>query len=210
MEGDKTDDELLQSSYSEKQKINMNNIAAKLNALKTKGAFLQSPQYKEITINTLDDYDNIKYLRNYYLNMFGSLEPDALKDKNVDDNLIIKIIEIDERFKEISALKTLKQKEDLERLIKYNPDNDDIASNNASGGNANKQYKNKKGAKQNIKPTKPIKPVKPTITGKKEILGKERCIYKKAGDRKEYVKYKGDLITVKDYKKIISVKKTKK
>ena len=45
---------------------------------------------------------------------------------------------------------------------------------------------------------------------KKEILGKERCIYKKTGDRKEYVKYKGYLITVKDYKKIISVKKTKK
>ena len=61
-----------------------------------------------------------------------------------------------------------------------------------------------------IKPIKPIKPTKPTITGKKDILGKQRCIYKKAGDRKEYVKYKGDLITVKDYKKIISVKKTKK
>jgi hypothetical protein len=45
---------------------------------------------------------------------------------------------------------------------------------------------------------------------KKDILGKQRCIYKKAGDRKEYVKYKGDLITVKDYKKIISVKKIKK
>jgi hypothetical protein len=57
---------------------------------------------------------------------------------------------------------------------------------------------------------KPTKPTKPTITGKKEILGKQRCIYKKTGDRKEYVKYKGDLITVKDYKKIISVKKTKK
>ncbi len=201
MEGNKTDDEPLQPSYSEQQKINMNNIAAKLNALKTKTTFLQSPQYKEITINTLDDYDNIRILRDYYLNMFGSLEPDALKD--VDDDLKIKIRKIDERFKEISALKTLKQKQDLERLIKYNPD-DYIASNNASGGNATKQYKNKKGAKQNNKP------VKPTITGKKEILGKERCIYKKAGDRKEYVKYKGDLITVKDYKKIISVKKTKK
>jgi hypothetical protein len=67
--------------------------------------------------------------------------------------------------------------------------------------------------KKNKKPTKPtmsIKPIKPTITGKKDILGKQRCIYKKSGDRKEYVKYKGDLITVKDYKKIISVKKTKK
>lgn len=37
---------------------------------------------------------------------------------------------------------------------------------------------------------------------KKVILGKERCIYKKTGDREEYLKYKGELITVKDYKKI--------
>ena len=37
---------------------------------------------------------------------------------------------------------------------------------------------------------------------KKVILGKERCIYTKLGDRKEYLKYKGELITVKDFKKI--------
>ena len=42
---------------------------------------------------------------------------------------------------------------------------------------------------------------------KKEILGKERCIYKISGDRKEYVKYKGDLITLKDYKNIMKRKK---
>ena len=42
---------------------------------------------------------------------------------------------------------------------------------------------------------------------KKEILGRERCIYKKAGDRKEYLKHKGELITVKDYKKQMKVKK---
>ncbi len=45
---------------------------------------------------------------------------------------------------------------------------------------------------------------------RKEILGKERCIYKKTGDRKEYVKHKGDLITVKDYKKIIKARNNKK
>lgn len=36
---------------------------------------------------------------------------------------------------------------------------------------------------------------------KKEILGKLRCIYKIHGLRKEYVKHKGMLITVTDYKK---------
>jgi len=48
-----------------------------------------------------------------------------------------------------------------------------------------------------------------TKTIKKEILGKERCIYKKSGDRKEYVKHKGDLITVSEYKKIMIAKNKK-
>jgi hypothetical protein len=51
---------------------------------------------------------------------------------------------------------------------------------------------------------------KPSIIVRKEILGKERCIYKKTGDRKEYVKYKGNLITVKDYKKIIKARNNKR
>jgi hypothetical protein len=36
----------------------------------------------------------------------------------------------------------------------------------------------------------------------KEILGKQRRIYKVAGSRKEHVKYKGELIPVSDYKKL--------
>tara|TARA_B110000444_G_C18805030_1_gene579485 strand:+ start:1099 stop:1374 length:276 start_codon:yes stop_codon:yes gene_type:complete len=44
----------------------------------------------------------------------------------------------------------------------------------------------------------------------KEILGKMICIYKIPGDRKEYVKHKGKLITVKDYKKLMKAKKTTK
>jgi hypothetical protein len=41
------------------------------------------------------------------------------------------------------------------------------------------------------------------IYGKKEINGKLRCIYKIAGSRKEHLKYKGYLITVADYKKLM-------
>ena len=48
----------------------------------------------------------------------------------------------------------------------------------------------------------------PKKMNKKEILGKERCIYKKQGDKREYVKYKSELITVKDFK-IIMAKKNK-
>jgi hypothetical protein len=38
---------------------------------------------------------------------------------------------------------------------------------------------------------------------KKEICGKLRCIYKIQGSRKEHIKYKGRLITVADYKKLM-------
>jgi hypothetical protein len=48
----------------------------------------------------------------------------------------------------------------------------------------------------------------PKKMNKKDILGKERCIYKKQGDKREYVKYKSELITVKDFK-IIMAKKNK-
>ena len=34
---------------------------------------------------------------------------------------------------------------------------------------------------------------------KKIILGKERCIYKIPGSRKDYVKYKGKFIIVKNF-----------
>ena len=41
--------------------------------------------------------------------------------------------------------------------------------------------------------------------GKKEILGKLRCIYKIPGSRKEYIKYKAMFITVTDYKRINTI-----
>jgi hypothetical protein len=47
------------------------------------------------------------------------------------------------------------------------------------------------------------------IKNKKNILGKEKCIYKISGNRKEYVKHDGELITLKDYKKIIKLKNKK-
>jgi len=59
-------------------------------------------------------------------------------------------------------------------------------------------------------PAKKPTTAKKSATAKKEILGKMRKIYKIPGDRKEYVKHKGKLITVKDYKKLMKAKKPKK
>ena len=41
---------------------------------------------------------------------------------------------------------------------------------------------------------------------KREVLGKTLVIYKIPGDRKEYVKHKGKLTTVKDYKALMKQK----
>jgi hypothetical protein len=43
------------------------------------------------------------------------------------------------------------------------------------------------------------------VITKKLILGKERCIYKVQGSNKEHVKYKGSLIPVADFKKLMTV-----
>ena len=54
---------------------------------------------------------------------------------------------------------------------------------------------------------------KPLNCETKMILGKERCIYKKSNSSKEYVKYKGKLVTISEFielNKKISKTKTKK
>uniref|UniRef100_A0A6C0LBS6 Uncharacterized protein n=1 Tax=viral metagenome TaxID=1070528 RepID=A0A6C0LBS6_9ZZZZ len=52
--------------------------------------------------------------------------------------------------------------------------------------------------------------LKPSVPQSKEILGKIRRIYKVAGSRKEHIKYKGELISVSDYKKLVSQAKALK
>jgi hypothetical protein len=41
---------------------------------------------------------------------------------------------------------------------------------------------------------------------KKVVLGKERCIYKVSGSKKDYMKYKGKLVAVSDYVKSMKKK----
>ena len=83
--------------------------------------------------------------------------------------------------------KTIEKRDDWENVKKeYEINIGELLSINQSGGKKSKKLP------------------------KKEILGKMRCIYKIPGDRKEYLKHKGKLITVKEYKELMKAKPKKK
>lgn len=85
-----------------------------------------------------------------------------------------------------------------------------LLSTNANTGNLKSKIKNNTISQKLLNiPQSGGGNAKITKKSKKSILGKDRCIYKKAGDRKEYLRYKGDLITVKDYTKLMKAKAAK-
>ena len=65
--------------------------------------------------------------------------------------------------------------------------------------------KSSRGVRKEANHAKPRKPTAKPVAKhtKKLILGKERCIYKVQGSKKEHIKYKGALIPVADYKKLM-------
>ena len=65
--------------------------------------------------------------------------------------------------------------------------------------------KSSRGVRKEANHAKPRKPTAKPVAKhtKKLILGKERCIYKVQGSKKEHIKYKGVLIPVADYKKLM-------
>jgi hypothetical protein len=85
-------------------------------------------------------------------------------------------------------------------------------SKNASGWRPpNNQDEKKGGGKRKSKGNSKKVSKKPVVSQKKqsiykEILGKQMKIYKMPDSRKEYVKYKGDLLHISDYKDLMKQK----
>ena len=149
------------------------------------------------------------YYKDHLFNIITSIaEKDAAFKKFLLDayyNLDYHLKPLRDKYYSLEGRRTFNQNpenmEKLEKIFILNYDiilkrlNDHYNSNNRSLEDLYKKVQ-VLGGKKSKKPPK------------KEILGKMRIIHKIPGDRKEYVKHKGKLITVKDYKKLMKAKKT--
>lgn len=124
--------------------------------------------------------EDTKELSNYLYEKFGDKKEKEYRQWEV-------LVEYDfEKMKKIvDKLKTLEQRE-MEKNISLQMIRD-----------KDEEDKHRGGAKKSKK------------LPKKEILGKMISIYKIQGDRKEYVKHKGKLTTIKDYKALMKQKAKK-
>lgn len=86
-------------------------------------------------------------------------------------------------LKHLTTIYVKAQRESLRRA-----ESDDSDDDYNSGGGGMKNQKVKK------------------CENKKVVLGKERCIYKVSGSKKDYMKYKGKLVPVTDYVKYMKKK----
>ena len=182
------------------------NIAAKALGKDIENIYIKLKGYSEQT-NTTDDVDDDKLI-----DFIGSILPimkknlEGIKVEFKDANIILQ--EIEEELKKIKENRGGKKssgavrKEILGKLMTiYKIPNDKKEYVRHKGYLISiKQYKEEVKAANHAKPRKPAKPAKAT---KKLILGKERCIYKVQGSKKDHIKYKGALIPVADYKKLM-------
>jgi hypothetical protein len=158
--------------------------------------------YIRLSLRNLQELESNEYLEEKSVKIF-KIDMDMDKDKKkIFKYLLInnESFKIEERA--MAGMQGLEQ--DGKTVPRRIHNFDNISINNKELANI---FKNQKGGigKKTIK--NKSKPLKNTILQKKEILGKDMRIYKINGSKKEYVKYKGNLISVSDYKKIIKLKK---
>jgi hypothetical protein len=117
------------------------------------------------------------------------------KDKTVKSNKIIKDVKDSKVSKDKNVKDVKDSKVSKDKNVKDVKDGKASKDKTVKSNNIIKDIKDGKEVKD--KAEKKLKIGKEKIT--KNILGKDRRIYKITGDRKEYVKYKNELITVKEY-----------
>jgi hypothetical protein len=150
-------------------------------------------------------YDYLKNDKFTWLGITNMTEEDRKKEKKIlKEQLKIHLLNICQNEEDKAIIRNTSIREG----DYINPTYDDpFLQHNLEAKEAEKEYERLNG------PTKfgggQRGKTKIKKTTKKEILGKERCIYKKSGDRKEYLKYKGGLITVSEYKKLMKFNKSK-
>jgi hypothetical protein len=163
--------------------------------------------YKEFfTINGVYN-ENVEYSaprRGYYLygmykdNFFKLFNKDNKDNKDNEDNenvLVSSLLHI-----EVSRLTNGLNEE---RIINIFDDNDDNCNDKKMIVKKVEVYDSNKKLIEIGRYSNRLIDGGGKVSAKKEINGKLRCIYKIPGSRKEHIKYKGKLITVAEYKKIM-------
>jgi hypothetical protein len=158
-----------------------------------KDEFEEFLKHKVLTVKDLQDfYILVKELKKL-------LTQTTLNDK--DFEAFYKLLKHTDKDMLKDDLTEIKENKELPNLLDSNLEmlekmleNEGKRSSSSSGGR-----KAKAKAKANAKAKNAVKP----SPVKKVVCGKLRCIYKIHGSRKEHLKYKGRLITVAEYKKIM-------
>jgi hypothetical protein len=144
----------------------------------------------------------LRYYANNTFILYGKNGSKIIKSKKLKLNIInrniYEIYEKDDNNKNDISLQSLEDNVNGKKVdviitgVQILDDTDTVVSYGSKDG----VYFNFGGRKVNAKAS----------SVKKEVCGKLRCIYKIPGSRKEHLKYKGRLITVADYKKLMKAK----
>ena len=164
--------------------------------------------FRQIAINISKLYNNVHEDKDVFLNLILDIQKDVITINEKIFAINSKRREIKDKLKATDNKNFLNIYEFIEHQLSTQ-DNDDVVRKinkliytltNLGIKDAKdlyddgfKSYKKGGGKKSKKQP-------------KKEILGVMRCIYKIPGDRKEYVKHKGKLITIKDFKEFMKPK----
>jgi hypothetical protein len=197
----------------------------------TAAELLNVKRFTKYVLTTLLKYKilPIEVLKEFYILGFGNVRypSNRITEEEFESFLIHKVLTVKDLqdfyilVKELKCLLTLptlndKKIEDFYKLLKHTDEDmlkfltdlehtdelTNLLNSNLEMLEKMLENEGKKSSSGGRKAKAKAKAVKPSPV-KKVVCGKLRCIYKIHGSRKEHLKYKGRLITVAEYKKIM-------